>query len=185
MQLILASTSPRRRELLATLGIPFEVVAPRFEERSTTLSPAHESLYFAEQKARSVASRHPDSLILASDTLVACDQRKLGKPCDETEAKQMLRLLSGKTHDLYTAVVLLDTVTGEEKKHVEQVAVRFHRLTEQQIEDYVATGEAMGKAGAYAVQGIGKSLVAEVEGDINAVIGLPLESIRRWLEEIS
>lgn len=185
MQLILASTSPRRRELLATLGIPFDVVAPRFEESTTTLSAAQEALHFAEQKARSVATDHPRALILASDTLVACEERKLGKPRDEREAKEMLRLLSGKAHDLYTAVVLLDSVTGEEKKHVEKAVVSFYSLTEEQIEDYVATGEPMGKAGAYAVQGIGKSLVANVEGDINAVIGLPLESIKRWLKAYS
>lgn len=182
MQLILASTSPRRRELLASLGIPFEIITPRFEESATSLPPAAEALHFAEQKARSVGADHPGSLILASDTLVACEGRKLGKPRDEAEAKEMLTLLSGKAHELYTAVVLLDSETGKEIKHVEHVTVHFHPLNEKQILDYIATGEPMGKAGAYAVQGIGKALVATVEGDINAVIGLPLEPIKQWLK---
>ena len=185
MQLILASTSPRRRELLATLGIPFKVVAPRFEETTTALPPHQEALYFAEQKARSVAADHPGSLILASDTLVACQGHKLGKPRGEAEAQEMLHLLSGRDHELFTALVLLNAASGEERKHIEKAIVSFHPLTSQQIVDYIATGEPMDKAGAYAVQGIGKSLVAKVDGDINAVIGLPLEPIQQWLKDCS
>src|SRR3990167_7313499 len=115
MKLILASTSPQRRELLKTLGIHFEVQAPRFTEYPTTLPPCEEALLFAEKKAQSVEKEHPSALILGGDTLTAVGHRKLGKPRDEEEAVEMLLLLSGKRHDLYTALVLLNTETGDIK----------------------------------------------------------------------
>ena len=180
-KIILASTSPRRQELLATLKIPFEVVAPRFEEVITNRAAADEALYFAEQKAKSVAALYPDALVIGSDTLIDCDGIKMGKPCDANEAVQMLTQLSGKTHDLYTAVVLLDTKTGVFKKHIEKVLVTFKPLTQKTIADYGATGEPLGKAGAYAVQEKGRALVEKVEGDMQSVIGLPLGVVKRWL----
>lgn len=180
-KIILASTSPRRRELLETLKIPFEVIAPRFEETPTDLAAADEALHFAEQKAKSVAALCPDALVIASDTLIDCEGVKMGKPRDQKEASQMLVQLSGKTHNLYTAVVLLDTKTDVFKKHVEKVLVTFKPLTRKVIENYVATGEPLGKAGAYAIQEKGQTLVEKIEGDIQAVIGLPLGVVREWM----
>lgn len=179
--LVLASTSPRRRELLKSLGIVFQTVVPPFEEKPTPLPAGEEALYFAEQKARSVADKCPNSLVLASDTLIECEGEKLGKPKDKSDAKRMLRLLSGKMHRLYTALVFFDTRDGSFKKHLETVFVTFKPLTPEQIENYVASGEPMGKAGAYAIQEKGNELVQKVEGDINAVVGLPLKPIKEWL----
>ena len=179
--LVLASTSPRRIELLKSLGIDFQTVAPPFEETPTSLQAGEEALYFAEQKARSVADRCPNSLVLASDTLIECEGEKLGKPKDKNDAERMLKHLSGKTHNLYTAVVLLNTAKGSLKKHLETVKVTFKPLSQVQIDDYVASGEPMGKAGGYAIQEKGNELVQKIEGDINAVIGLTLKLIKEWL----
>lgn len=181
-KIILASASPRRRELLATLDIPFEAIAPHFVEVPTGRAAAEEALYFAEEKAKSVETLCPDALVIASDTLIDCEGVKMGKPRDAKEAVQMLTRLSGKTHNLYTAVALFDTKNGDLKKHVEKVAVTFKPLTKKEIEDYVATGEPLGKAGAYAVQGKGRALVLKVEGDMQAVIGFPLSVVKGWLK---
>jgi septum formation protein len=181
--LILASTSPRRKDLLSRLGIPFDIVEPSCEETSTTLRAEEECLHFAEEKARSVAVLRPGALILASDTLISCDDEKLGKPKDDEDAFHILKKLSGRTHEVHTAVVLLG---GEkELKHVETAKVTFRPMTDDEIRAYVSTGEPMGKAGAYAVQGRARSLFIEnVEGDEEAVIGLPVALVAKWLAEI-
>ncbi len=181
MKLVLASVSPRRRELLATLGIPYEVVAPRYEERPTNLSAEAEALHFAEEKARSVADLFPGARILAADTLIECEGEKIGKPSDTEDAKRILKKLFGRTHRLYTAVVLFEVASGVVKRHVERVTVTFRPLSPDEIEAYVATGEPLGKAGGYAIQGEGRRLVSRVQGDEEAVIGLPLKVVRRWL----
>ena len=181
MKLYLASTSPRRRELLKSLNISFEVIAPNFEEQPTGLSPDEEVLHFAEAKALSVEAQCPESLVLGSDTLITIEGIILGKPIDEADAVKMLQKLSTKTHILYTAVVLLNTKDKSLKKHLEEVKVTFRTLSEKEIKDYVVTGEPMDKAGAYAIQGGAKDFVTKVEGDLEAVIGLPLEPIRNWL----
>src|SRR3989338_139583 len=183
MKVYLASTSPRRRQLLTQLGIPFEVIEPQFEERLTSMSTADEALYFSEQKARSVEKLCPNALIIGSDTLIECNGIKMGKPNSKKEAIQMLQKLSGTTHHLFTAVVLLNTKTDKIKKHVEKVLVTFRELSEKEIQDYVASGGAMGKAGAYAIQEKGKAFVRKVEGELEAVVGLPLKILRKWLEQ--
>ena len=180
MKLVLASTSPRRKELLNSLGIPFETAVPSFQERPTSLPAPEEALYFAEQKARSVEKLYPDSWIIAADTLVDCGG-VMGKPSRHEEAVEMLQRLSGKTHQVFTAVVLLDSGTGEMKSHVERAEVTFRKLSMKEIRDYVATGEPFGKAGGYAVQGEGRRLIVKVTGDEEAVIGLPLKPLRQWL----
>ena len=185
MKLYLASTSPRRRELLGSLGISFEVIPPLFEEHPTSFFPAKEAMVFAEEKAESVKDQCPDALVLASDTIVAIEGHKFGKPKDENDAVAMLKKLSGKTHQINTAVALLNTASGEKKSHLEIAHVTFRSLTEKEIRNYVATGEPMDKAGAYAIQGEAKGFVEKVYGDIDAVIGLPLAPIRQWLGELS
>ncbi len=181
VKLYLASRSPRRRELLASLKIPFEVIAPRFEEIPTELSASEEALFLAERKARSVSDLCPDSLVIGSDTLIDCEGEKLGKPRDREDAEKILRKLSGKRHRVLTAVALLDTKAGTVKKHVGIAEVSFRVLSDQEIRDYVATGEPMGKAGAYAVQEKGRGLIAEIQGELDLVIGLPLKIIREWI----
>lgn len=181
MKLILASRSPRRCELLARLEIPFEVMEPRFEERPTLLPAGEEALHFAEQKARSVAGLCPDSWVIGADTLIGCEGQKIGKPATDEQARKMIQMLSGKKHQVFTAVILLDTGDGSLKRHLEKVTVTFRKLSEREIDNYVATGEPIAKAGGYAIQGKGRGLIAEVAGDEEAVIGLPLKILREWL----
>jgi nucleoside triphosphate pyrophosphatase len=184
-KLFLASTSPRRRDLLGTLKIPFQVVEPLYEESPSGLPPSEECLLFAEGKARSVASRCGEGFVLGADTLIECEGVILGKPKDAEDAVRILSQLSGKTHRVHTAVILLDTQTGRMRRHVETAKVSFRRMTGQEIRDYVATGEPQGKAGAYAVQGRARQLFIEnVEGDEEAVIGLPVALVKQWLQEI-
>lgn len=183
MELILVSTSPRRKDLLEKYGIPFRVTPPNFEETPTSLGPVEECLFFAEQKAKSILDKHPHAFLLSSDTLIACDGRKLGKPMDAEDAVRILKTLSGKTHEVHTAVCLIGG--GQERRHVETARVTFRPMTEEEIRDYVATGEPMGKAGAYAVQGRARGLfITNVEGDEEAVIGLPVALVKRWLLEL-
>ncbi len=185
MKICLASTSPRRQDLLSSLGIPFEVVSPKFVEEPTEMSPEDEVLYFAGRKARSVSSDLKDALIIGSDTLVVCEGRKLGKPRDESDAVSMLTRLSGRAHEVLTAVVLLNTIDGSLKTMVGKADVYFRVLTAEEIMRYVATGEPMDKAGAYAIQGKGRDFVEKVVGDWNTVIGLPLTPLKEWLHASS
>jgi septum formation protein len=181
VKIYLASRSPQRKRLLETLGISFEVISPRFEEKPTDRPAAEESLYFAEEKARSVAPLCPESLIIGSDTLIDCEGQKIGKPAGDGDAYDILRKLSGREHRLYTAVVLLNTKEQTLKSHLEEVRVVFRPLSEKEIRDYIATGEPIGKAGGYAVQGEGRKLIREIDGDENAVVGLPLGPLKKWL----
>lgn len=184
-ELCLASTSPRRRDLLSRLNVAFRVVAPHYEEIPTTRPPEAECLLFAEEKAKSVRSLCPGAWILSSDTMIECEGRGIGKPKDAEDAVAILKILMGKTHEVHTAVVLLNAETGETRRHLETARVTFRHSTEKEIRDYVATGEPMGKAGAYAVQGKARSLFIEnVEGDEEAVIGLPVALVKTWLSEI-
>ena len=180
MKIYLASTSERRKELLRSIGLSFETILPPFEESPTPLSAPDEALFFAEQKVRSVEKKCPNAWIVGSDTLIECQGKKLGKPKDKKDAAQMLTLLSGKTHNLFTAVVALNTANQTLKKHLEKVLVTFEPLTQKMIDDYIATEEPFGKAGAYAVQGKGSKLIEKVDGDIEAVIGLPTTPIIQW-----
>ncbi|MBI2500591.1 MAG: septum formation protein Maf [Deltaproteobacteria bacterium] len=183
IRFVLASTSPRRSELLRTLGIPFETISPLFKEVPTDHSVSDEALYFAEAKARSVAKLYPKALILGSDTLIELEGEKIGKPENDDMAKEILKKLSGKTHRLYTAVVLLNTNDDSIRRHVEEVLITFREISLQEIEAYVATGEPIGKAGAYAIQGGGKKFAIDIKGDLQAVVGLPLGVIQQWLKE--
>ncbi|HEX5036765.1 MAG TPA: Maf family protein [bacterium] len=183
--LYLASTSPRRRDLLSRLGVSFQTVAPVYEETPTSCPPREECLIFAEEKAKSVRAQCPKAWILGADTLIEFGGKALGKPKDDEDAVAILQSLMGKTHEVHTAVVLLNSETGETLRHVETARVTFKRASEEEIRAYVATGEPRGKAGAYAVQGRARSLFIEnVEGDEEAVIGLPVAFIKKWLREI-
>jgi nucleoside triphosphate pyrophosphatase len=184
IKLILASTSPRRREILELLKIPFEVRPPKFVETSDgKLSPEEEALLFAREKALSLKKEFPNSLIIGCDTIVEIDGKKLGKPRDEKEARAMLQTLSGRIHRVLTGLVVVDSQSGEfqETLNVAQVAMRS--LSKQEIAEYIASGEPMDKAGAYAVQGIGRKLIDHFEGDYFTVVGLPLRTVAQILSK--
>lgn len=182
MRLILASSSPRRREILALLGEPFEVIAPTFEEKvSSDLPIEKEVLDFAIGKARAVAEHHPTSIVIGSDTMIFLDGEKMGKPADSADAARMLRSLSGKTHRIYTSVAIIDGCGGPGLKTVESVSVDMLPYKQGAIERYLACNESLDKAGAYSIQGEGRQLIASIQGDYLAAVGLPLTPVANYL----
>ena len=183
MKLILASASPRRRELLTQVGVSFVIEVSDVEEvLDDTLSPELQVQSLALQKAQAVAAQHKDGLVLGADTVVVDAGSLLGKPQNIEEAAEMLRSLSGKWHQVMTAVALVDANdTKHEWTSVEITNVKFRDLTEDDIAAYVATGESMDKAGAYGIQGYGALLVERIEGCYNNVVGLPLQLVAKGL----
>ena len=182
MSLILASTSPRRHELLALLGLPFDVKTPSFEERLVADSPAIEQVMsFAQGKARSVAKQEPEAIVLGSDTVIELDHRVLGKPVDLAEARAMLRRLAARDHYVHTAVALVCSASAIDVVGLSTAVVRMKPFNERVHERYLATGESLGKAGAYSIQGQGGDLVDSIHGDFPTVVGLPLRLVVRLL----
>ncbi len=178
MQLILASTSPRRRELLALLGISFEIVAPDFEEvPQPGWRPMQQVEHFAREKARSIAIARPTVLVLGSDTVIELDGRMLGKPVDPPDARAMLRRLAGRPHSVHTAVALCRQIPYHEAVAIETATVQMKAYDEAAIERYLATQEPMGKAGAYSIQGMGGELIQTISGDFLGIVGLPLRAV--------
>ncbi|MEJ5252442.1 MAG: septum formation inhibitor Maf [Chthonomonadetes bacterium] len=184
--LILASASPRRRELLALLGIPFRVVPADIDETPPDgHTPEQIALRLAREKALAVALRERDGIVLGADTIVVHEGEVLGKPKDADDALQMLRRLNGCEHQVYTGVVLLETVQGEVlREQGEAVCTRvwFRRVDEEHLRRYVATGEPMDKAGAYGAQGYGSTLIERIEGCYFNVVGLPVSRVCAMLE---
>jgi septum formation protein len=173
--IILASTSPRRRDLLALLRIPFEVADPSFPEHPPPDAPPdQQALTFAREKARSVAARFPDRLVMGSDTLIALGPVVFGKPAGAADARRILRSLSGRVHVIHTAVGLVRFCDKVQQVGIESVMVRLRELSDADIEAYVRSGEGMEKAGAYSIQGAGAGLIADLSGDFTAAVGLPL-----------
>ena len=172
--LILASASPRRKRLLTQMGLPFRSVASNVSEKGPSGDPTEISRLLAEKKALQVYAKNKESWILGADTVVAIDHHMLGKPGNNDKARQMLGLLSGKEHKVITGFCIL-TPSGR-VAHSEAVTtlVRFIKLTGQQIEAYISTGEPYGKAGSYAIQGIGSFMVESISGSYTNVVGLPL-----------
>jgi septum formation protein len=181
--LLLASTSPRRRFLLREAGIAFDVVAPRDVAEDFPPGEQAEELVVrhALAKARSVAAAHPGRLVLGADTVVVLGERIFGKPADEEEAGAMLAQLAGRTHTVYTGLALVDGSSGRELAGAEATGVTMRPLEDEEIKYYVATGEPLDKAGAYAVQGRGALLVERVDGDYFNVVGLPLYRLSKML----
>ena len=180
-RVILASQSPRRRELLSLVGIHHEVRPADIDERYL---PGEAPRAHAERLARDKAAKIQDveAVVIGSDTIVVVDGDVLGKPKDETDAMRMLRRLGGRTHTVITAVAV--AWRGRLESGVEEVEVTFHPLSDREIAGYIATREPMDKAGAYGIQGFGATIVARVDGDYFAVMGLPLQRLVRLLERL-
>lgn len=180
-RLVLASASPRRRELLAQLGVPFDVVVSDVPETAQPgESPEEFGLRVARDKAAEVACSCPDALVLAADTVVVSDGVIFGKPRDRADARRMLQALSGRTHEVLTAVVLRHP-RGPLEELLVRTAVEFRPLAAPEIDDYLDSDEPYDKAGAYAVQGLARRFVVQVRGSYTNVVGLPLDEVRELL----
>ena len=186
MRLVLASASPRRRELLAGLGLPFDVVPSTVEESLAPGLPAPAlATSLALAKARDVAARtEPATVVLAADTLVVLEGHPFGKPASPDDARRMLAALGGRTHEVVTGVAVVEAGTGREATEAVVSRVVMRPYTAAEIEAYLATGEPWDKAGAYAVQGEGRRLVAGVEGCYTNVVGLPVTTTARLLRAV-
>jgi septum formation protein len=183
LRVILASQSPRRRELLALIGVPHTVRPADIDE--TYLAgemPAAHAERLAREKAAVIARDEPDAIVIGSDTIVVVDGDVLGKPRDEAHAAEMLARLSGRSHVVMTAVAV--TWRGVELSAVEEVDVLLHPIDAETIRAYIATGEPMDKAGAYGIQGYGATIVARVDGDYFAVMGLPLQRLVQLMSRL-
>jgi len=165
------------------LGLPFETIAPNFEETPSSHRPAEdEVLDFAVGKAQSVANDNPGGIVIASDTLILLNGIKIGKPEDADDAKRILRALAGKTHRIFTGVAILDGTVGPGLLTVEEVSVKMRPFTDAEIERYLALNESLDKAGAYSIQGEGRALIESIRGDYLAAVGLPLKPIAGYLD---
>ena len=177
-RLILASESPRRRELLAAVGVPFRVIPSGVDETPRTGEPPSRFVRRAAlDKGEAVALLHPSTFVLSADTIVVVDGRILGKPRDRAEARRMLSRLAGREHKVYTAVCLLRGGNGYRDLGTEVTRVRFRPLTAAEIAGYARTGECDDKAGAYAAQGAGMLLIDRVVGSFTNVVGLPMTRV--------
>ena len=176
LSLVLASRSPRRAALLSEGGFEFEIVSPRVPEQfDVPLTLRELTLWNAIRKGMSIAQTRPGAVVLGADTLVALGDQIIGKPADLNEASQMLRRLSGRTHEVCSAVFIYHQTSGKSAAFRDISRVRFHRLNNGTIQNYVAKIEPLDKAGAYAAQGSGAEIIAKIEGSFTNVVGLPME----------
>ncbi len=178
---ILASSSPRRFELLRQIGLPFQSIVPSVDETTDRADPIDIVCELSVRKASAVAKNNPLSVVIAADTVVTVDGSVLGKPHGEEEALQMLRMMSGRSHFVYTGVTVI--CDGRMETGLCRTEVFFKDLTEEQISAYVATAESFDKAGSYAIQGKGALLVDHIDGDYTNVVGLPVSMLYEMLKE--
>jgi len=180
--LILASSSPRRQELLHEIGVPFQVHAANInEDQRPGEAPMEYALRLAREKAQAVLAQYPQSYVLGADTIVVLNGEVLGKPIDHADAARMLRLLSGRAHEVTTAVSLIAISTLAETR-ASTTKVYFREIAEAEIQQYVAGGEPMDKAGAYAIQGGASRWTDRIEGEFSNVVGLPLSLVTEMLK---
>ena len=185
-RVILASASPRRKELLTNMGMDFEIIVSDVEEKVTKVKPSEIVVELSKLKAEDVAGKvevSPGTLIIAADTLVFLGDERLGKPKDEEDAVKMLKELSGRVHEVITGVTLIYNKgnSREEVSFYETTEVTFEKLDEDEIREYVSTGEPMDKAGAYAIQGGAGAFVTGLDGSFENVMGFPVDEVREML----
>lgn len=185
MKIVLASGSPRRQKLLSEMGYDFEVVTPVIPEKNTPgEAPQDFVKRLSRLKAESVALKYPDSLIVGADTVVVLERRILGKPESKSEAKSMLELLSGKTHTVFTGISMIVLEKNIAKSDFDSTEVTFNKLSPENINRYVESGEPLDKAGAYGIQGMGSFLVDNYDGELDTVIGFPSKLFKTMYEGI-
>ncbi len=183
-KIILASTSPRRKQLLEKTGLHFEIFPGNYEEDMTLpMAPRELAKFLSKGKAESVVSRFPDALIIGADTFISFESKVLGKPHTAEKAKEMLSMLRGKQHSVLTGFAVIDTKSGKIINDVVETKIYFKNYLDKEIDDYIATGEPLDKAGAYTLQGIGEKLIEKIEGDRDSAIGLPVDHVLKALKE--
>jgi len=184
-KIILASTSPRRKELLRQIGLDFDVAPSDFEE-DMSLKLSHKDLAktLALGKARAAAGKYKNGIVIGSDTFVVYGGKRIGKPKDKNDARKMLRTLSGKTMKIYSGLAVIDAGSKKELLDCEVAEVKMSKLSNKEIDDYIKTGEPLDKAGAFAVQGIGDVFIEKISGCYSSVIGLPLRSLYKSLNKL-
>jgi septum formation protein len=186
LKMILASGSPRRREILAQMGYDFKTVSPDLDESLLDgESPDRHVMRLSSAKAKSVADKHPDDLVIGADTIVVLGNRILGKPSSPDEAIEMLHLLSGKAHVVYTGLSLIILSEKLERTGYDATKVIFNTLEDNSIRSYVESGEPLDKAGAYGIQGMGSFLVNHYEGEFDTVIGFPTKLFSNLFAEVT
>ena len=182
--IILASSSPRRHEILRRLGLSFTIASADVDETvDKSLRPLEVARELALRKARAVAPQYSQVLIIAADTVVVIDDRILGKPIDTNDALAMLITLQGREHDVYSGLAVIAAANQHTAASCEQTTVVFRPISEKEARAYIATGEPMGKAGAYAIQGLGAIFVKEIHGDYFNVVGLPVFKLAQLLHQ--
>ena len=182
--MVLASASPRRKELLELIGLKFKVdPTDTVELLDETIEPHELTRRLSLEKAQLSARRNTDAIVIAADTIGVLNGRVIGKPRAETEARDMLKFLSGKCHRVITGFTIIDTDTGKTLSRSVETGVYFRELADGDIDAYIRSGEPMDKAGAYAIQGLGSLLVQKIEGDYFNVMGLPLSDLAEALKE--
>ncbi|OGZ67869.1 MAG: septum formation protein Maf [Candidatus Staskawiczbacteria bacterium RIFCSPHIGHO2_02_FULL_34_9] len=185
-KIILASTSPRRKEILAKTGLVFEIQASDYHEDMTLkMSPEKLVEYLSKGKAEAVALKNSNAIVIAADTFVAYKNKKLGKPKDKREAKKMLTMLSGKQNNIISGVTIIDTHSGKSLSFHEITKVFMKKMSADEIENYIATGEPLDKAGAYALQERGSIFIKKIDGDFFNAMGLPLNKLVEKLKMFS
>lgn len=184
MRLILASSSPRRRELLASIGVPFDVIPSHIpEERASGEAPEEYVARLSREKANAIATQHSSQWVIAADTTVLLGEQLLEKPLDTADAERMLSLIAGQTHIVYTGVTLQNVERKYRDTRVAESEVRMLPLSKDEIAWYVRTGEPLDKAGAYAVQGIGGMFIDSIHGSYTNVVGLPLAMLFQMMRK--
>lgn len=182
--IILASASPRRKEILDMTGLQFTVCAMDYEEDiNLSLRPRELARFLSLKKAEAIAHRYNNAIIIAADTFIVFRGKRIGKPCSAKDARTILTLLNGKSHSVITGYTIFDTGTGKKISRSVETKVWFKKMTAREINAYVSTGESFDKAGAYAIQGRGAVFIKKIEGDFFNVVGLPLSSLTESLRE--
>ena len=183
-RIILASASPRRKELLEKIGLKFEVEPSNYaEDMHSRLSPDKLARAISLEKARVVASKHKNAIVIAADTFIVFRGKIMGKPNTEAEARKMLMRLEGKSHSVITGFTIMDTEENKVLTKSVETIIHIKNLTPEEIDAYVRSKEPLDKAGAYAIQGLGSVIVERIEGDYFNVIGLPLSALAEGLKE--
>ncbi|MCK9185948.1 Maf family protein [Candidatus Gracilibacteria bacterium] len=182
-KIILASLSPRRKELLEAVGLKFEVHPSCFEEKEKHISPIHLALHNAIGKAQDIAKKHKNAIIIGVDTVVAYKKHIIGKPKNKADAKRILELLNGTTHRVVSAVCVIDTAKNKVYTDTEITYIEMDCITSKEIDAYIRHGEGTDKAAGYAIQGIGGLFIKKIRGDYFNVVGLPMHKLKKILEE--